>query len=159
MKVWLVLAGLIVASPAGAIPPVEAPGVPQFIQAYIRADTNNDLKSYADLFAPNAKITAETGVSFDKDEWIRNVSLDFAQDRHARIIDVFSDGGRPDGGGQPVRILIVEAVRICQPHSVECNPHYQSEALTVTAGRIISLERQGGLTIRFTPEGRLAPLE
>ena len=158
MKVWALIAALAVAGPAYAVPPVLPPGVQEFVQAFIHANTSNDLQAYASLFSPEAEIVSGAAAPVDKAHWIQANSEQFTPYRQTRFLDAFANGRMVDGR-RLARVVFVEAVKACPPNRVECFPTYQTEAVTVRDGQIVNLERSEGLSRRFTPEGAWAPLE
>ncbi len=157
MKAWAWIVSLAVAGPAYAIPPILFPETQKFVQAYIRAETSNDLSAYASLFSPDAKITLGTDPAVTKAKWIEWSSRELIPNREIRFRDIFADGRVADG--KPLsRVVFVESARVCIPNRAECFSKYRTEAITERNGLIVDLERSEDLHRRFTPDGADSPL-
>jgi len=106
LKAWALIAALMVAGPAYAVPPVlPPPAARTLVQDLIRATEGNDLSAYARLFAPDARIETETGASLDKAQWLKAVSADFRAYRRTRFLDVLA-GDASTAGKQSTRVVL-----------------------------------------------------
>ena len=153
MKILALLAALVVAGPAFAVPPVlPAPAASALVQDFIRATKGNDLSAYERLFAPDAAIMTETGGSIDKAQWLKSASAEFVPHRRTRFLNVFAANALRSGK-RATRIVFVEEVHLRRPGAIEQFPVYRSEMITVEDGKIIHLQTSGYLSHRLTAGG------
>jgi hypothetical protein len=153
MKAWILIAALAIAGPAFAVPPVApTPAATKMVQAFIRANTTNDLPAYSGLFSPDAKVATGARETMGKAQWIAALSDEFFATRRTRFLNVFARytvaAGKPS-----TRVVFVEDVKLCSPKAIECFATFRTETITVTDGQIVALERSSDLTHQLTPNG------
>ncbi len=153
MKYWVVIAALLAAGPAFAIPPMgPRPADVAISQAYVAAIERNNLPAYGSLFAADAKITDESGGSLDREQWLEAVAAEFSGYRQTRFLSVFS-GYAPIPGKALRRFMFVTEFKDCRPNVMECFPRWRTQIITVADDKIIELQTSSDFSHRLTAEG------
>ena len=153
MKYWVVIAVLLLASPAFAVPPIgPRPTEVAISQAYVAAIERNNLPAYRSLFAADAKITNESGDSLDREQWLEAVATEFSGHRQTRFLNVFS-GYAPIPGKALRRFMFVTEFRECRSGVVECFPQWRTQIITIADDKIIELQTSSDFSLRLTDEG------
>lgn len=153
MKAWLFLAAWAFAAPALAVPPVlPAPLSQALVEEYIQATSTNDIVAYGKLFSPEAEIVIGPAAALTTAQWLEVASQEFTATRQTRFLEVFAAG--TSAAGKPsTRITFTEEMRDCRPLRAECFGTFRNEAITVTDGKIVRLERAPDSSHRRTSPG------
>lgn len=149
----MLLAALMVAGPAFAVPPVSpAPEAGILVRDFMRATQSNDFAAYERLFAPDATATTEAGVLLDRAQWLKSASAEFVPYRRTRFLNVFAKYIVRDGK-RTTRVVFVQELHLSRPGAVEQFPIYRSETITVEDGKILHVQTSGFLSHRLTDGG------
>ena len=159
MRAWLLVAALVTATPAFAVPPV----LPRtdVVKQFIAATKANDHSAYARLFSAGAQVTLDGGGTFNRAQWLARTNKEFTASRHTRFFTGLAGHGRfvlieavRDCGGPPVRVTPGQATAAPGPFVLECFYTYRSETLTLTpdGNQIQALERSD-FNHALSPEG------
>lgn len=122
------------------------------MREFIRATESNDLAGYERLFAADATITNEAGVSTDRAQWLKSASAEFVPQRRTRFLNVFT-GGTFKSGKRGARVVFVQEIHLSRPTAAEQFPVYRTEIITVEGGMIVDLQTSGYLSHRLADGG------
>lgn len=153
LRYLLLIAALLAAGPALAVPPVgPRKAEAAVVEAYAAALERNDLPAFRSLIADDATIVDGAGKVIDKNDWLATAGVDFPRTRRTRILSAFS--GYAPVPGQVTRrfVLVIEFTR-CHPNAVECFPRWRTETITIAADRIIQLQTSSDFDLRRSGAG------
>ncbi|MES3026666.1 MAG: DUF4440 domain-containing protein [Pseudomonadota bacterium] len=153
MRRLILIAALLVASPAVAIPPV-GPRTDEaaVVEAYAVALARSDLPAFRSLIADDAKIINEAGKVVEKNDWLATAEIEFPRTRQMRILGAFS-GYTPFPGTAIRRFMFVTEFTRCHPNAVECFPRWRTETITISGGRVIELQTSSDFDLRRSAAG------
>lgn len=153
LKSLIIIAGLLAAFPAAAIPPMgPRPAEAAVVQAYAAALERNDLAVLSTLIGEDAKISDEAGKLIRREDWLASGASEAAVARRTQILNAFS--GYASYPGQAIRrFMFVIEFTSCHPKAAECFPQWRTETITVDAGKIIALQTSNAFDLRRTTAG------
>lgn len=153
MKYLILIAALLTAGPAFAVPPI-GPRTAEaaVVEAYAAALERSDLPAFRSLIADDAKIVSEAGKVVDKDAWLATAATEFPLIRRTRILNAFS-GYAPNPGKVLRRYMFVTEFTRCHPMAMECFPQWRTETITIADGKIIELQTSGSFDFRRSGVG------
>jgi hypothetical protein len=153
LKHLIIVAALLAAGPALAVPPI-GPRAPEAatVKAYAAALEQNDFRAFRSLIADDAEIIDEAGGVVDVDDWLTTAAIEFASTRQARILSAFS-AYAPLSDKPTRQFTFVMAFTRCHPRAAECFPRWRAETIMVTAGKISELRTMGIFDLRRSGPG------